>query len=251
MHHLYVFSVLIALSSLTVGAAADDDESESYFEAEQGDTGHEPADDDEREETDAEKTERQRANAEAVREAVPEVMRGLSVYAGLVLGAGGEIDSGSAGEDDLEPTLGFVTGLDYLLTRYTPYAAVGGELRLASFNTDYGDSLGHDRSWFLDLVAKPRGRYAFSEKLEVYLTLPFGLSYFMISDDWSEDGGVGFNLAIGPGATFMINELFGVNLEALYLWHWFEAESSAYGAQQEIDERLGQMTFLASLVLKL
>ncbi len=257
MRHLYALSALIAPFVLTsASASADDEESESYFEAEQGDTGH-PVEDaqeeeeEEEEESEAERTERQSANAEAVREKVPELMRGVGVYGGLILGAGGELDPDDAGEEDLEPTLGFVTGLDYLLTRFTPYAAVAGELRLASFNTDALDSAGRDRSWFLDIVVKPRARYAFNERLEAYATLPFGLSYFIISDDWSADGGVGFNLGIGPGATFMISELFGVNLEALYLWHWYEAESSVYGGPQETNVRLGQLTFLASVMMKL
>lgn len=253
LRHSYAFCALVALSSgVSGGALADDEENESYFEAEQGDTGHEPSEEDEDdEESDEERKERQTANAEAVREAVPAIMRGLGVYGGLILGAGGSVDAGEAGEDDLEPTLGFVTGVDYLLTRYTPYAAVGGELRLASFNTDYADSANLDRSWLLDLAIKPRGRYAFNDRLEAYLTLPFGLSYVMLSDDLSQEAGIGFNLGIGPGATFMISELFGVNLEALYLWHWYESESSVTGGPQEINERLGQVTFFASVMMKL
>jgi hypothetical protein len=227
-------SVLVACVALW-SARARAEEGESYFD--------EPAEGEAEEDGDA--------TAEPDSEPdVPQVLRGLSVYAGVLLGAGGDLDPTGGASDELVPSIGLYGGLDYVVEQLTPYLAVAGELRIVGFSSDFHDDSGDGRSWFFDLTLKPRARYALSDRLEIYGTLPFGPSYVLINDDWSEDAGAGFNLGFGPGGMLMFDPRLGLDAELLYLWHWYSTESSIPGTV-DTSYRTAQATFLLSFVAKL
>lgn len=151
----------------------------------------------------------------------------LRIHAGLHFGFGGELEvdpeRGFDVEEDLDPTIGTQVGVDYVLMEYF---ALGGELRLSWWKPDDWGAGNPDRSMFIDINVKPRGRYMFSNvPIEVYGTLPLGLSIAALDDDLGMDGGAGFNLGFGAGATYFITSQWGVNTELLGVWHWFNGET--------------------------
>ncbi len=156
----------------------------------------------------------------------------LRILAGLHFGFGGEFQVElsnaillASTEPDLDPTIGIQAGLDYVLMKYF---ALGAELRLSWWKPERNIVALQDdpgRSLFVDIDIKPRGRYEFSNiPLEVYGTLPLGLSIASINDDIRMDGGAGFNLGFGVGATYFVTSRFGFNTELLGVWHWFDGE---------------------------
>jgi hypothetical protein len=165
----------------------------------------------------------------------------LRINVGLHLGLGGDLkleadEGGGESEDDLLVTPGLQAGADYVVM---DYFSIGGELRLSWFNTDGGDDADIGRSMFFDLDVKPKGRYAFSKiPLEVYGTLPLGLSVAAMNDDTGLDGGAGFNLGFGPGATYFFTDRIGINTEMLGVFHWWGVE--AENGLGEASARTGQ-----------
>ncbi len=171
----------------------------------------------------------------------------LTVYGGVRLGAGGSIDYDPGGAGDLTTTLGLQGGADYVIM---DYFAAGGEFRLAGFNTDSQDDYGSGRSYLFDFVVRPRGRYAFPNMpLELFATLPLGLTIPSINDDWSADGKAGFTLGFGAGANYFFSEHIGLGGELLYLKHWFGWDSRAAGGSvnnTDISLAVGQINFVAN-----
>lgn len=176
----------------------------------------------------------------------------LRINGGLHFGGGGEWELDSEGpggfEDNLDPLVGLQAGVDYVLMEYF---ALGGEMRLTWWRPDDDEFLGEiDRSMFFDLNIKPRGRYEFDRiPLEVYGTLPMGLSVAAMNDDTGLDTGAGFNLGFGGGATYFITSRIGVNAEMLGVWHWFDADTDA--ADIDTDNRTAQFYFLLNAVFAL
>ena len=179
----------------------------------------------------------------------------LRIHGGLHFGGGGEWESDPEGttidiQADLDPQVGLQAGAEYILWEYL---ALGGEIRLTWFKTDDDEALGDaDRSMFFDLNVKPRGRYAFNSiPLEVYGTMPLGLSVAAINDDLPMDGGAGFNLGFGGGATYFFTSLIGVNAELLGVWHWFDADYENAFGNVDTDNRTAQFYFLLNAVFAL
>jgi hypothetical protein len=177
------------------------------------------------------------------------------IMAGLHFGFGGEldvdVDTGfgliSANDPDLEPTIGLHAGAEYLLMEYF---ALGGELRLSWWkperNITPGSQSDPDRSMYVDINVKPRGRYTFSSiPLEVYGTLPLGLSVAAVNDDIPMDGGPGFNLGFGGGVTYFFTPHIGVNTELLGVWHWFDGKLDV---GTDTDNRTAQFYWFLSAV---
>ena len=175
----------------------------------------------------------------------------LRFLAGMHFGFGGNLevdaDNGLDFNDDLDPTIGLHGGVDYVLM---DYFALGGELRLSWWKPDNNFTPLQDdpgRSLFVDFNLKPRGRYAFDKfPLEVYGTLPFGLSFASTNDDIAMDGGVGFNLGFGGGALYFFNSRFGVNMEMLGVWHWFDGEVEIGNIDIDTDSRTAQFYWMLS-----
>jgi len=177
----------------------------------------------------------------------------LRINAGLHLGLGG----GARGEveglpgsstADLAVTPGLQAGIDYVIM---DYFSLGGETRLAWFNTKAGQDADISRTMLWDLDLKPKGRYAFSNiPLELYGTLPMGLSVIGGNDDVDTDATAGFNLGFGPGATYFITDRIGVNTEMLGIFRWFSEtiDSPFGGGSTDVKTRLGQFTWFFNAV---
>lgn len=173
----------------------------------------------------------------------------LTVYGGVRIGAGGEADYDQGASDELIATLGLQAGADYVIM---DYFALGGELRLASFNTDINDDFGNGRSILFDFVVRPRGRYAFSGMpLELFATLPLGLTIPSINDDWNAEGNAGFTLGFGSGANYFLTDRIGLGAELLYLAHWISWDSNVVSGtvtNTDISVVLGQFNFVANAI---
>lgn len=172
----------------------------------------------------------------------------LRILGGLHFGGGGEVhvdpEGPGSAEADLRPLVGLQAGVDYVLMEYF---ALGGELRLTWWKPDDNDLGAGDvgRSMFFDIDVKPRGRYQFRNiPLEVYGTLPMGLSIAAINDDLNMDGGAGFNLGLGAGATYFFTSRLGVNAEMLGVWHWFDGEINGVINDVDTDNRAAQFYFM-------
>jgi hypothetical protein len=187
----------------------------------------------------------------------------LRILGGLHFGGGGELRSdpevGPTSEDSLRPIVGLQAGADYVMM---DYFAIGGEFRLSWFNTTDYDDLDIGRSLFVDINVKPRGRYVFDFPLEVYGTLPMGLSIAALSNDIEEaaagvgitdiKGGAGFNLGFGGGANYFFTDKLGVNSEMLAVWHWFGSEvETTFGTSTEAKNRTAQFYLFLNFVYAL
>ncbi len=183
----------------------------------------------------------------------------LRLYGGLRLGFGGETDvelKGVSGSfhDDLLTTFGGQVGADYVVM---DYFAIGGELRLASVTTEGADDADADRTMFIDAVVKPRGRYALADvPLELYGTLPLGVTFINLGDDVDDNtsAGPGFTLGVGAGATYFFTDNLGINAEMAYLMYWFGTETDLPGPvarKTEADTSFGQFSLFANLVYAL
>jgi hypothetical protein len=177
------------------------------------------------------------------------------IHAGLHFAFAGDLDTDvdtgfglvTPNAPDLEPTIGLHAGVEYLLMEYF---ALGGELRLSWWkperNITPGSQSDPDRSLYVDINVKPRGRYVFSNiPLEVYGTLPLGLSIASINDDLPMDGGPGFNLGFGGGVTYFFTPHIGVNTELLGVWHWFDGKLDV---GPDTDNRTAQLYWFLSAV---
>jgi hypothetical protein len=180
---------------------------------------------------------------------------GWRILGGLHFGFAGDlevdVDTGfglTTGNDpDLDPTIGLQAGVDYILMKYF---ALGGELRLSWWKPERNITLTSqsdpDRSLYVDIDIKPRGRYVFSGiPLEVYGTLPLGLSIASVNDDIPMDGGPGFNLGFGGGATYFLTPRIGVNTELLGVWHWFDG---SLDVGPDTDNRTAQLYWMLNVV---
>lgn len=175
----------------------------------------------------------------------------LTVFGGVRLGLGGEAQADPGGEDDMISTLGLQGGADYVIM---DYFAIGGELRISAWGTDFQDDADNGRSLLFDFVARPRGRYVFEGMpLEAYGTLPLGLSIPSINDDWSADGAAGFTLGIGAGANYFVSDRLGFGGELIYMKHWIGIETNfASGVVgRDYDLSLGQINFVGNVIYAL
>jgi hypothetical protein len=142
----------------------------------------------------------------------------------LVLGFGGEAEVDPEGpgsvEDDLELTYGL--GLAYMHPLHQ-YFALGGQVIVASWQTEAGEEFNVDRSSYVDISLVPQLKYAVSEEVELYASIPIGLTLNFLGEDEDETAGtgVGFNLALMLGARFAIGESWGLLGEIGYQLHSF------------------------------
>jgi hypothetical protein len=144
----------------------------------------------------------------------------LRVYGGVSIAVGGErseqIDGFPAVGLDLDPTLGFQGGVDYVIM---DYFSIGGEMR---FLWSKADNAG-DRDFLWDLDVKPRGRYPFKKlPLEVYGALPIGLTIPAIPN--APEGTAGFNVGLVGGATWWFTTKLGINAEMGWTFHKYGRE---------------------------
>lgn len=180
------------------------------------------------------------------------------LYGGIGLGFGGtlELDTPgpfgffrAQGEDDLVTSIGGQVGFDIPVMRYL---SLGGEARFVSFNSDALDENSVDRSKLIDLDFKPRLTFPLRRSpIEFYLSTPIGLTVPVLSDDFGDndaiDGKVGWNLGIGGGVNFWLTRRFALNLEPMYVMHWFDLDVPGGDASVT----LKQFTLFANAVFSL
>jgi hypothetical protein len=159
----------------------------------------------------------------------------VRLYGGLWLGFGGKLKTdytgplglvSVAGSDDQVTTIGGQVGVDVPIMRYL---SLGGEARIGSFNGKTLDDRGVDRSKLIDLDFKPRLTIPLRRSpIEVYFTTPIGLTIPILADDYGDgtnfDAKVGWNLGIGAGLNFWLTRSFALNVEPMYLMHWFDLD---------------------------
>jgi hypothetical protein len=177
----------------------------------------------------------------------------LRILGGLHFGGGGDLrvdpdGGGGTAEFSLAPVVGLQAGVDYVMMKYF---ALGGELRATFWNTKDGADGDLGRSTYIDIDVKPRGRYAFDFPLEVYGMMPMGLTIAALNDDLNADGGAGFNLGFGGGATYFFTDKIGVNSEMAAIWHWFSAEYPGFVGTTDAGMRTAQFYLFLNFVYAL
>ena len=124
------------------------------------------------------------------------------------------------------PTFGGQAGFDIPVLRYL---SLGGEARIAAFNTEGLDDNDVDRSKLIDLDFKPRLTLPLKRSpFELYFTVPVGLTIPLLADDFGDgdtvDAKVGWNLGVGAGINVWLTHRVALNLEPNYLMHWFDLD---------------------------
>jgi Outer membrane protein beta-barrel domain len=163
----------------------------------------------------------------------------LRIFGGFRLGVGGQfVNMDGPGEADAKATPGLQAGVDYVVM---DYFAIGGETRLNWAKAEDVD----DRTMLWDLVVKPRGRYQFNNlPLELYGTLPVGLSVANFPNDTEIDGGAGATVGLLGGANYFFTDHMGVNAELGALFHWIHGSVDTFAGNADLALRLAQCSLL-------
>jgi hypothetical protein len=126
------------------------------------------------------------------------------------------------------------------------YFALGGQLIVASWAPEYPEEADVDRNSYIDLSLVPQLKVAVSNSVELYASLPLGLTFDFFGEN--EFGGAeietgfGFNLALMLGARFAIGDSWGLLAELGYTYHSFTHGTSAGDEEgPDIDVSLGQI----------
>ena len=165
----------------------------------------------------------------------------------LVLGFGGEGELDFEApvpslEGDLELTYGL--GVAYMQPLHQ-YFALGGQLIVASWQSEAGAEFDADRNMYADLSLVPQLKFAVADSVELYASIPIGLSVNSLGEvDGDAGTGFGFNLALMLGARFAIGESWGLLGEVGYAYHSFthtvEVDTLAGTVDSDLDISLGQ-----------
>jgi hypothetical protein len=171
----------------------------------------------------------------------------------LMLGFGGEaeveVDDIAGfefgGQTDMEMTYGL--GLAYMHPLHE-YFALGGQLALLSWTTDGLEDIDADRSSMIDVSLVPQAKYAVMDNLELYASLPLGLTFGFFGEDeippsLEVGGGFGFNAALMLGARVALSDGFGLLGELGYAYHavTYPVEEQLSGADADLDISMGQL----------
>ena len=152
------------------------------------------------------------------------------IGAHALFGFGGEadfdFDPGDDGDVDLETTFGFGLVFEHAVHRYF---LLGGRFEAGWWLTEDWDDADVDRSVLLDFSPQAKGRIPFEidgGQAEVSVTVPFGLTLSLPSDeiDGDPDTGVGFNLGVLGGFALVLDGGFGFYAEAGWRHHSFAHE---------------------------
>lgn len=150
----------------------------------------------------------------------------------LMLGVAGEAELGNA-DDDMEVTWG--AGVHYLhpLLRYF---ALGGVASFQVWQTEAFDDVDADANMFFDLALLPAGTLPVSDKVQLYVAMPIGLSLDFWGDDDAAvtvagytfggevDPALGFVFSLLAGVRFAIGDSWGLLAELGYVLHSYEHE---------------------------
>jgi hypothetical protein len=171
----------------------------------------------------------------------------------LMLGFGGEAEVetedavlgfDASGQNDMETSYGL--GLSYMHPLHD-YFALGGQLALLSWTTDALEDGDADRSTMLDISLVPQVKYAVMDNLELYASLPLGLTFDFFGEDeyfnLEVSGGFGFNVALMLGARVALSDGFGLLGELGYSYHSFshELKEEITDVTADFDISMGQL----------
>jgi opacity protein-like surface antigen len=171
------------------------------------------------------------------------------IAAKLLLGFGGEAElevdglGGFEGEDDMET--GYGLGVAYMHPLHD-YFALGGQLAFFAWTTDAMEDGDFDRSTLLDLDIVPQGKVAVADNIELYASLPLGLTLDFFGEDdiaGAEIGsGFGFNLGLLFGVRVALNDDFGLLGELGYVYHSFSHPTDTLvGDGPDLEVSMGQL----------
>jgi hypothetical protein len=171
----------------------------------------------------------------------------------LMLGIGGEVETEAdvgpvtgTTQDDLE--LSYGVGLAYLHPLHR-FFALGAQLSVSSWISEAQENADLDRNMFIDLSLLPQGRYAINNAVELYLTIPLGLTISVPGEDEIGTGtvtvaeintAIGFHIGLMLGARFAITDGFGLLAELGYVAHAAAHEVEAAGVSEDFDVSTGQ-----------
>jgi hypothetical protein len=165
------------------------------------------------------------------------------IHAGATFGFGGELktepdnDDVEIEDEDLVTTYGAHLGIEVPLI---DLLTIGAELGLNFWNTEDGEDNDYDRNTQLDVLVRPKLRFAALDVLEVYAVVPFGYTHFIPSEDndfaiggvtGELEGGPGFAIGGSAGATLFLLDHLGLTAEVGYLFR-------RYGETYKIDAGL-------------
>jgi hypothetical protein len=171
----------------------------------------------------------------------------VRLYGGLGLGFGGKLETDATGplgllrvdsDDDLITTVGGQVGVDVPVLRYL---SLGAEARIGAINGQTLDDRGVDRSKLIDLDFKPRLTLPLRRSpLEFYFTVPIGLTIPILADDFGDgdaiDAKLGWNLGVGAGLNFWLTHRLALNVEPMYLMHWFDLDLPAGSGSVKVQQ---------------
>jgi hypothetical protein len=154
-------------------------------------------------------------------------------------------------EADLDPTYGFHLGVEAPLHQYF---TLGGEFAMAFWNSKDSNDNDANRQKQIDVLARPKLRFAPIETIELYGVVPVGFTYYVPGSDLKLEqagvsakvnGGPGFAVGAAAGATLFFTEHFGLNAELGYLYRKFKSSfdtSSVFGSNSiDAKNHFGQL----------
>jgi hypothetical protein len=167
----------------------------------------------------------------------------------LLLGFGGdaELDIEDLGgfdpETDMELSYGL--GIAYMHPLHENFV-LGGQLGIASWTTDAFEDADLDRNSWIDISLVPQVRIAVTEIVELYASLPLGITFDFIGEDdfaGAEIGtGFGFNFALMFGARVALDDDWGLLGELGYALHNFTHGTEILGQEgPDLEISAGQL----------
>ena len=180
-----------------------------------------------------------------------DALRGNYVVVKATLGFGGssDLDSDSVSipvintsfnladssgwNEDLELSYGLSAQYMWDLHRYF---ALGGLFGVMSWRSDFDDDVDADRNVAFDLAVVPQGRLPLTEAIELYVSVPIGITLDLLNQfdrsgtllgtpyKYEGDSAIGFTFSALVGARFAITRSFGLLAEFGYTYRTFSHE---------------------------
>jgi hypothetical protein len=154
-----------------------------------------------------------------------------------LLGATFDVRDASGWNDDLELSYGLAAQYMWDLHRYF---ALGGLFGVLSWRSEVDDDFDADRNIGFDLAVVPQGRLPLSDAVELYVSVPIGVTLDLFNQADRQalngnfklegDSAIGFALSVLLGARFAITRSFGLLAEFGYTYRTFGHEITVIAA---------------------
>lgn len=131
-------------------------------------------------------------------------------------GFGGKIETETEGfsgssKDDAEATVGFALFGTYPLHRHFH---IGLRTTFGWVNSESGDNANIDATMVVDISPVLKARLPLmNDKLELYALLPIGLTISVPPDELNVDSGIGWNVGLQFGASYLVTDSIGILAE--------------------------------------